>query len=96
MRGGINTAMVTKNRMRDLGVFMTLLAMPIFLMSLGVCSAIQRIADFTAGLLPLFPADILYGGGFVLSMFGCVVLVAMGVFVFWAAFPVYKEHLNNG
>ena len=88
--------MATKNKFRDFGVFMALLVFPIFMVVFGIMAAIQRVSDFTAGYVPLFPADILYGGGLVFSLIGCVIMVLIGVFVFWAAFPVYREHLNNG
>jgi len=88
--------MATKNKFRDFGVFMALLMLPIFLVALGIYTAIQMVMDYTSGFIPLFPADIWMGGGFVLSMAGCAVVIAMGAFFFWAAFPVYREHLNNG
>jgi len=86
---------MVKNKLRDFGVFMALVTMPIFLLSLGVCSAIQAVLNFTAGLISIFPANLMDGGGFVFSMIGCVVLIAMGAFFFWAALPVYREHLNG-
>jgi hypothetical protein len=88
--------MVMKNKIRDFGVFMALLIFPISLIMLGVMSAIQRVMDFMSGFIPLFPIDIINGGGLVFSLAGCVVLIAMGAFFFWAALPVYKEHINNG
>lgn len=87
--------MAMKNKLRDFGVFMALLMFPIFLVVFGITAAIQRVVDFTAGLIPLFPADILMGGGFVISLIGCVVLILMGAFFFWAALPIYKEHMNG-
>lgn len=88
--------MVTKNKMRDFGVFMALLILPIFLIVLGVTSAVQRVMDFMSGFIPLFPDDFLMGGGFVFSLIGCVVVVLLGVYFLWSAFPVYKEHASNG
>lgn len=87
--------MAMKNKMRDFGVFMALQVLPIFMAVFGITTAIKRVMDFTAGLIPLFPADLLMGGGFVFSLIGCVVLVLMGAFFFWAALSVYKEHING-
>ena len=93
--GRIGMEMATKNKFRDFGVFMALLVFPVFLVSFGIYAAIQMVIDFTSGFIPLFPADILYGGGFVFSMIGYVVVIAMGVFFLWAAFPIYREHIND-
>jgi hypothetical protein len=87
--------MEMENKLRDFGVFTALSVFPIFLVVFGVIMAIQRVSDFVAGFIPLFPANLADGGGFVLSLIGCVLMIAIGVYVFWAAFPVYKEHLNN-
>jgi hypothetical protein len=81
--------------MRDFGVFMALLMFPIFLVVFGITAAIQRVIDFTAGFIPLFPADIINGGGLVFSLIGCTIMVAVGLFVFWAAMPLYREYLNG-
>jgi hypothetical protein len=87
--------MEMKNKWQDLGIFMAVLLFPLFLVVFGVTTAIQRVMDFTAGFIPLFPAELINGGGLVFSLIGCIILVVTGVFVFWAAFPVYKEYIEN-
>lgn len=87
--------MVTKNNVRDFGVFMGLVLLPIILVVFGVIAAVQRVVDFSAGLIPLFPIDMINGGGLVLSLAGCVIMVSVGSFVFWAAMPVYREYYGK-
>ena len=83
-----------KEKIREFGVFLGLMAFPVFLIVFSVVTSVESIQDFIAGYIQFLPSE--FGMGGLLSvLIGTVVMLALGVYLLWSAIPTMREYLKK-
>jgi len=83
-----------KTKLQEFGVFLGLTIFPTFLIVFSVCTIGHSIDDYSRGFIQLLPTSD-YNGGLISTLFGSVVMLALGLYILWSAIPTFKEYLTK-